>query len=316
MIPEAGHLFLSYNQRDRDFVRRLASDLKERGVDVWLDEWRVNVGDSLASRVASGIEKASYLVVILSRASVGSQWVTLELNAALAEELRRKSVFVLPVILDDCEVPLFIRDKMYADFRRSYSDGLQSILRKVLPGEGTPPKLVFDSVRQDPTFSTWAVHCSDGARRALVWNHEDEEDRCTIVFEATRSHSVGINKSVPTLHGRVSYQYRIVASSAPGEHVYFAMIPIQETGYDRQGVIEVGSDVANHPRNPKSPHRIRTFVPRAHQKDGAWHSGTIDFDFRDTATAFYSIFAARVNEGVDLPGDARVEIRHVQIYSW
>ncbi|MGH8628740.1 MAG: hypothetical protein ACREYC_26935, partial [Gammaproteobacteria bacterium] len=115
---------------------------------------------------------------------------------------------------------------------------------------------------------------------------------------ATAQQSVGLNKSIPTLHGRVSFEYRVVSTAEIGDHIYFAMIPIQETGYHRSGVIEVGTDRRADPRNPKSPYRIRYMVPRGYQEDADWHSGILDFDFREIPTAFYSIFAFRINEGI------------------
>jgi hypothetical protein len=234
-------------------------------VRVWLDEWELRVGDSLVERLEAGILQAGYLAVVLSSRSVESAWVQRELNAALAEELRRQGVFILPVLLENCEIPLFVRDKMYADFRTRYADGLQSILRTVLPGEGTPPKLIFDRGQHDASWSTWALHCSDGPSNARIGRLIGQNGLTQVVLAASAGQSIGLNKSVPTLHGRVSFEYRIASVGTPGGHVYFAMIPIQETGYNRFGVIEVGTVKAGDPRNPKSPHRLRHYVPISHQ---------------------------------------------------
>ena len=309
-VPE-GHVFLSHSRANQAFVKRLAADLKARGINVWLDQWELSVGDSLVERIQAGIRNAGYLAVALSTHSVESRWVGRELNAALAEELRRRGVFILPLLLEDCDIPLFIQDKVYADFRQSYSEGLDAILRTVIPGDRTPPKLIFDT-ESDPQFRTWAVHCSDGAREAQVIPAEPGR----IAVSASDRQSVGLNKSVPTLHGRVSFEYRVVSAGSHGDHIYFAMIPIQETGYSRSGVIEVGTERPADPRNPGSRHRLRYRVPAAHQSDESWHSATLDFDFRDTPTAFYSIFAFRINEGVEHPSRACVEIGMVRVYSW
>ena len=313
MTLDYRHVFLSHTNTDKGFVRRLASDLASRGVRVWLDEWEMSVGDSLTERIQSGIQRAGYLAVVLSPRSVESAWVRRELNAALAEELRRKGVFVLPILLEDCDIPLFVQDKMYADFRHEYSDGLHAILRTVLPGESTPPKLVFDTA-SDPGFTTWAVHCSDGARTARL---SYDEPGHVVVWSSNRQ-SVGVNKSIPTLHGRVGFEYKVVSTESIGEHIYFAMIPIQETGYQRSGVIEDGADRGADPRNPGSSYRIRFTVPADHQGDAVWHSGTLDFDFRDTPTAFYSIFAFRINEGIESQSQREtcVELGRVRVYSW
>lgn len=113
-----------------------------------------------------------------------------------------------------------------------------------------------------------------------------------------------------------SFEYRAEGDGSAAEsHIYFAMIPMQETGYGRSGVIEVGGDMQADPRNPRSPHRIRFYVPEA-ARDSQWHIGFVDFDFRNTPTAFYAIFAPRINEGAIEPRDGRLALRRVQICSW
>jgi hypothetical protein len=93
----------------------------------------VKVGDSLHDRIEAGIRGSGFLTVLLSQESVRSQWVRKELNAALALELKKKQVFVLPALLEDCEIPLFLIDKKYADFRAEYDTGLHGLLDTILP---------------------------------------------------------------------------------------------------------------------------------------------------------------------------------------
>jgi hypothetical protein len=315
MSTHVGRIFLSHTSTDKLFVSRLASDLRVRGIGVWYDDWEMRVGDSLVERIQEGIQESGFLAVVLSPRSVQSGWVRRELNAALAEELQRKGVFVLPILFEDCEIPLFLRDKLYADFRYQYSNGFDAILRTVAPGGCTPPKLLFDSQLHDPEFATWAVHCSDGATKADRRLSKDDTGHVGIVICASGLQSVGLNKSVPSLHGRVEFEYRVEATEA-GAHIYFAMIPVQETGYHRRGVIEVGSDRAGDPRNVVSPLRIRFEVPVDHQINAEWHIGVLDFDFRDTPTAFYAIFAARINEGSSQPKAGCLGVGRVRVYSW
>jgi len=127
-------VFLSHSSADKAFVARLAADLNGRNVPVWFDQWELKVGDSLSEKIAAGIGGSGWLAVVLSKSSVQSAWVQKELNAAQAQELQSKSVFVLPLILDDCQIPLFLLDKVYADFRNSYESGLDALLNRVLDG--------------------------------------------------------------------------------------------------------------------------------------------------------------------------------------
>ena len=46
-MPDSAHaaqLFLCHSHSDKPFVRRLAKDLSELSVDVWLDEWELIPG--------------------------------------------------------------------------------------------------------------------------------------------------------------------------------------------------------------------------------------------------------------------------------
>lgn len=127
-------VFLSHSSKDKPFVSRLATDLKSKGVPVWFDQWELKVGDSLSERIEHGVSQSGWLAVVISNNSVNSDWVRKELRAAQARELRDKSVFVLPIIIDNCEIPLFLLDKLYADFRTSYEQGMEALLKRVLEG--------------------------------------------------------------------------------------------------------------------------------------------------------------------------------------
>jgi TIR domain len=127
------HIFLCHSSADKEFVRRLASDLARQGFPVWLDEWELNVGDSLNTKIGSAIIQSGWFAVVLSKNSAKSRWVQKELNAALAHELAKSQTFILPLLLEDCEVPPFLLDKVYADFRGSYQIGLGGVVRSLSP---------------------------------------------------------------------------------------------------------------------------------------------------------------------------------------
>jgi hypothetical protein len=90
MTNKGGHIFLSHTPADKSIVRRLASDLKERGVKGWLDEWEIGVGDSLTQRIQASILEAGYLALVLSPRSVASARVNRELARGVHVMLVRK----------------------------------------------------------------------------------------------------------------------------------------------------------------------------------------------------------------------------------
>lgn len=121
-------VFISYSHSDAFVVNKLAAHLVKHNANVWVDTWELNVGDSILNKVQDAIKGSSTLLVMLSKASVESEWCKKELSAGLMRELDEKRVVVLPVLVDDCEIPLFLREKMYADLRTDFNKGLHDVL--------------------------------------------------------------------------------------------------------------------------------------------------------------------------------------------
>jgi hypothetical protein len=75
-------------------------------------------------------------------------------------ELGEKRVLILPVLVEDCEIPIFLREKMYADFRGKFADGVkplvEALARVTNPDQGR--------IRSDE----WNID------RAETWGYDDE----------------------------------------------------------------------------------------------------------------------------------------------
>jgi hypothetical protein len=125
-------VFISYSHADAKFANKLAAHLVKHNTHVWIDSWELNVGDSILAHVQGAIQESSALLIILSKASVNSEWCKKELNAGLMRELDEKRVLVLPVLLEDCEIPIFLREKMYADFRSNFAVALKKLVDALL----------------------------------------------------------------------------------------------------------------------------------------------------------------------------------------
>lgn len=124
-------VFLSHSWKDKFFARKLADSLRRHGIDVWIDDAELGIGDSLVEKISQALGKADYVAAILSRNSVQSDWVQKELYIAMTEEIAGRRVKVLPILLESCEIPVFLRDKLYADFTdpSSFDRSLAQLLR-------------------------------------------------------------------------------------------------------------------------------------------------------------------------------------------
>ena len=128
-------IFISYSSKDKVFATELANDLKELGHKPWLDQWEIKVGECIVSKIGEGVSQADYVVIVLTPDSVSSGWVDKEWKTAYWLEIEKNKIIVLPVLLTDCETPLLLKTKKYADFRKNYSIGLVQLTQSIVPAD-------------------------------------------------------------------------------------------------------------------------------------------------------------------------------------
>ena len=109
-------VFLSHSHADKPFARKLAASLRAAGHGVWIDEAEINIGDSLVEKIREGLDQVDYVAAILSSASIDSPWVTRELDIASNREIEEGRVVVLPLIVEQVDLPGFLKGKFYGDF--------------------------------------------------------------------------------------------------------------------------------------------------------------------------------------------------------
>jgi TIR domain len=82
-----------------------------RRTSTWFDERQIRAGDSLTRQIESGLARAEIVVLFLSRSSLASAWVDAEMRAALHAQIdKRQYRALIPVVLDECEIPALLRD--------------------------------------------------------------------------------------------------------------------------------------------------------------------------------------------------------------
>jgi TIR domain len=142
-------VFISYTHTDREFAARLAVDLTRAAVNVWYDQWEVAPGDSIVEKINNALRWNDYLVIVLSPEAIQSRWVAREINSSLLQSLEGRSVTLIPVLKEQCILPVLIADLHYADFTQSYDSGFGALLAK------------FENISQVPAYSVQARKVTD-----------------------------------------------------------------------------------------------------------------------------------------------------------
>lgn len=121
-------VFLCHASEDKPFAEHLVSELDRRALHAWFDKREILVGDSIVAKINEALSQCCYVVALLSPHSVKKPWVTRELNSSLMRQLANEGIQVLPVLVEDCQIPPLLADLKYADFRNSFDQGLCDLL--------------------------------------------------------------------------------------------------------------------------------------------------------------------------------------------
>jgi nucleoside 2-deoxyribosyltransferase len=144
-------IFISYSHKDREFVKRLATDLSTSLPDAQVFyDMLIQPGDSWANALAAQIEQADIVLAVLSPDYLGSAWAGQELNVALERQLKNESR-LLPLLIRPCNPTGFLSQLTWVDFTEDYESGLARLIwgitgerPKTAKGEGlgVPTKAV------------------------------------------------------------------------------------------------------------------------------------------------------------------------------
>lgn len=138
-------VFISYSRYDAVFVDKLSGDLRLQGVQVWIDREQIMPGQQWQREIESGLKKANILIFVISKHSLRSQWVLTERDVYAANNRK-----IIPILIDDIDVselPGFISNIQWADFRTSYEAGLESVFN----GLGINPQISTTPAPNKPT---------------------------------------------------------------------------------------------------------------------------------------------------------------------
>jgi TIR domain len=156
-------VFICHASEDKDdFVRPLAEALRDHHLDVWYDEFALNIGDSLRETIDRGLADSRFGIVVLSQHFFQKRWPQRELNGLVAREIAEDRPLVLPIWhRTDREEILKYSPPLADVFAVSSARGMEAVvnelLKKLRPEEsplivardflinkGVPPPIVTD----------------------------------------------------------------------------------------------------------------------------------------------------------------------------
>src|SRR5947209_4953331 len=121
-------IFISHSSRDKPAALQLATTLNYCATDVWLDDWELQVGQSLTDEIAKAMDEARYVAILIIENYNQTVWTKAEYKKALAREQKEQRTVMLPLIIGEATIPEFLEDKIYIDLRTNFFRGIANLV--------------------------------------------------------------------------------------------------------------------------------------------------------------------------------------------
>ncbi|NOK15826.1 toll/interleukin-1 receptor domain-containing protein [Corallococcus carmarthensis] len=123
-------VFLCHNSADKTAVRSIAHQMRAVGLRPWFDEWELRPGLPWQTALEEQVRQAQAAAVFLGGSGPGP-WQQLEVDALLRGFVRSHRPVIpvlLPSLVGEPTLPLFLEGMMWVDYRRTAPDPLSQLL--------------------------------------------------------------------------------------------------------------------------------------------------------------------------------------------
>lgn len=146
--------FLTHSWHDIEFARKLFGDLTAQGLEGFFDDKSLKGGNRLAEEINRGMEWCDVYIPVLSRVALDSPWCWEEINAAINlsnQRARQGRPQIIPVLIEDCNVPALLASRLYFNFTNRYEQALNELLTRGF-GLSLSSAVPDNAIPQKPTI--------------------------------------------------------------------------------------------------------------------------------------------------------------------
>lgn len=127
-------VFLSYRSVSRPSAMALYDVLRQRDYQVFLDQYSLSAADRLEASLERHLQQSASGVMIWSSRSEDSKWCQEERTAFSQLESAKPGFQYVGVKLDDADLPLLAKQKLWIDFSGSREGPTGSNLLRLMYG--------------------------------------------------------------------------------------------------------------------------------------------------------------------------------------
>ena len=115
--------FLSHAHSDKAIVDNLYAWLSDTAkIPIYYDAHNLPASATISTELADAISQCRSMLIVLSKKSVTSGWVAEEYNAAINQRTQCKEYRIIPLLIEECEIPGFLRTTKWIAMRDNNID--------------------------------------------------------------------------------------------------------------------------------------------------------------------------------------------------
>ena len=187
-------IFVSYSSKDKAFALEFVKELQRLGINVWIDQLGIQLGENWDNAIEEALEKSNTFLLFMSPTAVASQNVQDEVHIAIERKKR-----LIPILIQQCDIPMRWQRFQYADLTKDPSVGLQSIMDLFGLEETANQKLkeilsligVSEASEMETTITSKANSIEKAKKREADLLISETEINCATVI-----HKRGIKKNM------------------------------------------------------------------------------------------------------------------------
>jgi hypothetical protein len=128
-------IFISYAKEDYEYAIRLYDGFKNSGLNPWLDKEDLLPGQKWDTEIKKTVKKCKFFLPMFSSRSVEKRgYIQREFRLGIdtLEEMPEDRVFIIPIRIDDCQIPFDKLSKIqYQDMFPDWNRGFQRIIKVI-----------------------------------------------------------------------------------------------------------------------------------------------------------------------------------------
>jgi hypothetical protein len=102
------NIFVSYTSTDRDWAFWIGQELEKLDHTARIHEWEIPGGGDIAAWMEERLDNADHVLCVISNTYLTKPYATWERLAAQWAGAGERPNFVLPVLVEPCEVPMLL----------------------------------------------------------------------------------------------------------------------------------------------------------------------------------------------------------------